>query len=69
MMPKAHIVKVLLILLVLSINAVTGCAPASKGRTIAKKSQASKVSTSQLGRNKYYFSTNYQKKITRAHKK
>jgi len=34
-----------------------------------KRHKTSKVSTSQLGRNRYYFSTKYQKKLIRNYKK
>jgi hypothetical protein len=47
----------------------TGCASANKGQAISRKSQSSKVNASQLGRNRYYFSTNYQKKLTKSYKK
>lgn len=46
----------------------TGCA-VKKNPWSQKRSKASHVNTSQLGRNRYYFSVGYQKKITRSVKK
>ena len=45
------------------------CAPAKKNPWSQKKKQGSKVNASQLGRNKYYFSVGYQKKLTKNYKK
>jgi hypothetical protein len=64
-MPKRPIFRIFLILLIITIYAGTGCVTGNKGRSVGKNSQASKLNASQLGRNKYYFSTNYQKKLTR----
>ena len=52
-------------LLVLSMAA---CAPQKKGSTKSRKKQASHVNASQLGRNKYYFSSGYQKKLSKGYK-
>ncbi|OFY68521.1 MAG: hypothetical protein A2V64_02185 [Bacteroidetes bacterium RBG_13_43_22] len=57
-----------LFLLVL-IAAITGCAPARQNPFQKKRAKASKVNTLQLGRNRYYFSTSYQKKLIRNYKK
>jgi hypothetical protein len=61
------IFKLLLILVLL--GAITACAPAKQNPFQKKKAKASRVNTSQLGRNKYYFSTSYQKKLVRSYKK
>ncbi len=69
-MPKAiHFGKILLVLFVTLLFSANGCAPAKGGKAIIKKNQASKVNASQLGRNKYYFSTNYQKKLSKNFKR
>jgi hypothetical protein len=67
-MPETiKILKYLLIFVIIVIFA--GCAPAKKNPWMEKKKQASKVHTSQLGRNRYYFSTGYQKKLLKNYKK
>jgi outer membrane biogenesis lipoprotein LolB len=49
---------------------LTGCATSQKHNPwMAKRKKASHVSTTQLGRNKYYFSTSYQKKLWKNVKK
>jgi hypothetical protein len=47
----------------------TACATSKKNPWIAKRSKASHVNASQLGRNRYYFSTGYQKKLAKIYKK
>ena len=46
----------------------SGCA-AKKNPWMKKKNQASKVNSSQLGRNKYFFSVGYQKKLQKSYKR
>jgi hypothetical protein len=46
-----------------------GCAPAKKNTYTEKRKKSSQVSSSQLGRNKYYFSSGYQKKLNKNYKK
>jgi hypothetical protein len=57
------------IFLLILIAAITGCAPAKQNPFQKKRTKASRVNTSQLGRNRYYFSTGYQKKLIRNVKK
>lgn len=57
-----------LIVLFLIVIAGSGCA-VKKNPWMKKKSQASRVNASQLGRNKYYFSVGYQKKLQKSYKK
>ena len=57
----------LIILFLLAFSA-SGCA-VNKNPWMKKKSQASRVNASQLGRNKYYFSVGYQKKLQKSYKK
>jgi hypothetical protein len=45
------------------------CAPSRKNPYYQKKKKSSQVHASQLGRNKYYFSKEYQKKLTKNYKK
>jgi hypothetical protein len=67
-MPKSvKILKYLLIFMLVA--AFSACAPVKKNPWMEKKREASKVHTSQLGRNKYYFSTGYQKKLVKGYKK
>jgi LmbE family N-acetylglucosaminyl deacetylase len=67
-MPKS--VKILkFFLFFIFIAAFASCAPVKKNPWAEKKKQASKIHASQLGRNKYYFSVGYQKKLTKNFKK
>jgi len=67
-MPK--IVKILKYLLILiSLVIVTDCASARQNPWQKKRTQASMVHTSQLGRNRFYFSPGYQKKLIHSVKK
>jgi hypothetical protein len=69
-MLKAFTIKRLLfILLIIALFTVTSCATSKKNTFYTKKKQASIVNASQLGRNKYYFSNGYQKKLTKGYKK
>jgi hypothetical protein len=45
------------------------CAPAKKNPYYEKKKKSSQVNASQLGRNRYYFSSGYQKKLNKNFKK
>jgi hypothetical protein len=47
----------------------TACAPAKKNPYYEKRKKGSQVNASQLGRNRYYFSKDYQKKLTKTFKK
>jgi hypothetical protein len=47
----------------------SGCAPAKKNTYYQKRNKGSKVNTTQLGRNRYYFSTGYQKKLVKNYRK
>jgi hypothetical protein len=47
---------------------MVSCAPA-KQNPYAKKRKKSHVSQSQLGRNKYFFSSEYQRKLKKSYKK
>ena len=47
---------------------VVGCAPAKKNTYYQKRKKSSQVNASQLGRNRYYFSSGYQKKLNKAFK-
>ena len=56
------------IFLMLILFTGTGCA-VKKNPWTSKKSKSSRVSTSTLGRNRYYFSVGYQKKLQKSVKK
>ena len=62
------IVNTTCILLLMILLAGSGCAVKKNPYSAAKK-KASYVNTSQLGRNKYYFSTGYQKKLQKSVKR
>ena len=53
----------------LLIFTLTACVPAKKNTYYTKKKKSSRVDASQLGRNKYYFSPGYQKKLNKSFKK
>lgn len=60
----------LLFILLLSISFVmTGCAPTRKNPYYEKRIKASRNNTKQLGRNRYYFSNDYQKKLSKSYKR
>jgi len=64
---SARKIKYLLLLILIAV--FTGCASARQNPFEKKRAKASRANTSQLGRNKYYFSTNYQKKLVKSYKK
>ena len=67
-MSKAiKILKYSFILILLII--FTACAPAKKNPLYEKRKKGSQVNASQLGRNRYYFSNDYQKKLNKTFKK
>jgi hypothetical protein len=45
------------------------CASSKKNPYYEKRKQASHVNTTQVGRNKYFFSNGYQKKLSKSYKK
>jgi len=58
--------KILKSVLIFSlIVALSGCASANQSSYAKKRRKGSIVNTSQLGRNQYYFSSGYQKKLTK----
>jgi len=67
-MSKAiKILKYLMIFLLFA--SITACSPTRKNTYYKKRRQASKATTEQLGRNRYYFSPGYQKKLNSTFKK
>ncbi|HEX7494298.1 MAG TPA: hypothetical protein VF346_08760 [Bacteroidales bacterium] len=63
-------IKILKYIFILCLIAVfISCAPAKKNPFYEKRKKSSQVNSSQLGRNKYYFSKDYQKKLTKTFKK
>jgi len=61
MLKSFKILKYLFIFLLIAVTA--GCASSKQSSFQKKRKKASTVNTSQMGRNKYYFSTGYQKKL------
>lgn len=67
-MPK--ITKILnCLFIVICVLLLTDCASAKQNPYQQKRNAASRVNTSQLGRNKYYFSNGYQKKLVHNYRK
>jgi hypothetical protein len=67
-MSKAlQILKYLIIFIMIAM--ATACAPTKNPYAKKKKSKSSHVGTEQLGRNRYYFSPGYQKKLNTNYKK
>ena len=66
----SEIIKILkCISIMFLIVLITECAPAKKNTYYAKRKKNSQVSATQLGRNKYYFSSAYQNKLNKKYKK
>ncbi len=60
----------LFIILILSVLMIMpGCATSKKNPYMAKRKASSHINTSQLGRNKYFYSVQYQKKLYKYKKK
>jgi hypothetical protein len=67
-MSKAiQILKYLIVCLMIVM--ATACAPAKNPYAKKKKAKSSHVGSEQLGRNRYYFSPGYQKKLNSNYKK
>ena len=61
--------KIKYILFFVLVMACVDCASSKKQNPYyAKRLEASKVNTTQLGRNRYYYSSGYKKKIEKSHK-
>jgi hypothetical protein len=59
----------LLIILLVVASLSAGCSGTRKNPYYQKRIQASKSNTKQLGRNRYYFSNTYQKKLAKSYKR
>jgi hypothetical protein len=55
-------------LILILVTVFTACAPAKKNPYYEKRKKSSQVNASQLGRNRYYFSSGYQKKLGKTFK-
>jgi Tfp pilus assembly protein PilP len=62
-----NLIKLLLMVFLILVSAQ--CASSKKNTWMEKRKKASHVNTTQLGRNRYYFSTDYQKKLNKSYKK
>lgn len=58
-----------IIVLIMTAALLTSCAPAKKNPYYEKRAKSSQVNASQLGRNRYYFTPNYQKRLTKSYKR
>jgi hypothetical protein len=54
--------------ILVTIMIFTACAPEKKNPYYEKRKKSSEVNASQLGRNRYYFSSGYQKKLNKTFK-
>lgn len=68
-MSKAIKILNVVFILVMIVFLASSCAPAKKNPYYEKKKKSSQVNASQLGRNRYYFSKDYQKKLNKTFKK
>jgi len=57
------------LILILVALVIAGCASSRKSNWIKERKKSGYISTSQLGKNKYYFSNSYQKKLHRSMKR
>ncbi len=57
------------LILLLAALTIAGCASSRKSNWIKERKKSGYVTTSQLGKNKYYFSSGYQKKLYRSMKR
>jgi hypothetical protein len=51
------------------VSIFAGCAPAKKNPYYEKRMNAPRANASQLGRNRYYYSPSYQKKLGKSYKR
>lgn len=58
-----------LLAFILIVLVAGACASSRKPNWIKERKKSGYVTTSQLGKNKYYFSSSYQKKLTRTVKR
>jgi len=66
----ARTIKILTFTFCLVLIAVfISCASSKKNPYYEKRKKASHVNTTQVGRNKYFFSSGYQKKLVKSYKK
>ena len=68
MLKTIKVFKILFIALLIVLVTGSGCAATKQNPYAKKRKSSSHVSTTQLGRNRYYFSTDYQKKLTKNYK-
>lgn len=65
----AKSVKILgYVLLIVILAVMTECASSKRNPYLEKREKASRVNTTQLGRNRYYFSSNYQKRLIKSYR-
>lgn len=73
MKSKVRYITVVFISFLVFVMVMPGCATAKKDNYFKEKSKRGQlnqhISTTQLGRNKYYFSNKYQKKLSRYKKR
>lgn len=68
MLKTIKVFNIVFLALLIIVITGSGCAAAKQNPYAKKRKSSSHVSTSQLGRNKYYFSQDYQKKLTKNYK-
>lgn len=56
------------LLLLIMIALMSGCASSGKNTYAQKRKSAARTNTAQLGRNKFFYSTGYQKKLVKTYR-
>ncbi len=64
-----NIIKFLLLLMLIFMFAGTACTSSKKAPYYGKRIKSSQSHSSQLGRNRYYYSPTYQKKLNKSFKR
>jgi hypothetical protein len=68
-MPETKKIFRYIIFLIIILTLSAACASSKKNPYYEKRKKSSQVNASQLGRNKYFFSKDYQKKLNKNYKK
>ncbi|MBW6500567.1 MAG: hypothetical protein K0B05_04155 [Bacteroidales bacterium] len=69
MLRLIRISKYFFIFSIAAILLCTSCASTKKNTYYEKRQKASRINATQLGRNKYFFSPEYQKKLVKSYKR
>lgn len=64
-----RILQCSLVLLIVLMAFSSSCSPTRKNTYYQKRAKTSRVNTTQLGRNRYFFSSEYQKKLVKSYRR